>query len=385
MQKNDRTIRSLAALAGASSSRVLNLAAVALENAANPNHADAPMFDSTIINRSIILKHRLRADELDLFTPRRAVATKIIIPFERTDLKAGGRSFFVGQRGFEELLREAGNYGERLSMKRDLDVLRLMDSIPSLDPFLLREHLRSNDVRPNACYFAISAADQERMYEYTAREVRRLTSLAVDGKLSARDPSTGKVVAALLSAEVSDKLEPLRATLKLAANEFTEGVFSWRGFLYYKWSLEEFWPHVLRVLRDIRSIRPIGSLNADDAAFLSNKKQALILGVQSNSNDVRRVLGIYDQAYGRLIDQQDPKLFRDFLLNAPTLFFELGEKIGAISHITSFWRYRFPDGAPRLADVEELMMIFQDFAASFPLGGQTDIPQGREWSKAAVA
>jgi hypothetical protein len=33
-------------------------------------------------------------------------------------------------------------------MKRDLHLLRLIDKVPSLDPFLLREHLRSNDIRP---------------------------------------------------------------------------------------------------------------------------------------------------------------------------------------------------------------------------------------------
>ena len=28
------------------------------------------------------------------------------------------------------------------------------------------------------------------------------------------------------------------------------------------------------------------------------------------------------------------------------MFLELGEKLGSISHIVSFWRYRFPPGGP---------------------------------------
>jgi hypothetical protein len=35
-----------------------------------------------------------------------------------------------------------------------------------------------------------------------------------------------------------------------------------------------------------------------------------------------------------------------------------------MSHITSFWNYRFPVGAPRTADAEELVAIFQDFTKS---------------------
>ena len=54
----------------------------------------------------------------------RAVATKVIVPFEKADLRSGGKSFMVGQRGFEELAREVGNYGESRSAERDLKVLR---------------------------------------------------------------------------------------------------------------------------------------------------------------------------------------------------------------------------------------------------------------------
>jgi hypothetical protein len=39
--------------------------------------------------------------------------------------------------------------------------------------------------------------------------------------------------------------------------------------------------------------------------------------------------------------------------------------MGGISHIVTFWRYRFPPGAPAVIDAEELSIIFQDFAAGF--------------------
>ncbi|HKX36479.1 MAG TPA: hypothetical protein VJM79_07420, partial [Rhizorhapis sp.] len=53
---------------------------------------------------------------------------------------------------------------------------------------------------------------------------------------------------------------------------------------------------------------------------------------------------------------------REFLLGAPKLFLDIGDRMGAISHITSFWNYRFPVGAPRSAYVDELIAIFQDFS-----------------------
>lgn len=368
----DRSIRSLSGLGTASSSRVLNLAAISIAQVDNPLHQSAPFFESPIMNSAIILKHRLRADESYLFPEPHAVATKIIIPFEKSDLKVGGRSFFVGQRGYLESLREVGNYKSGIAMKRDLDLLMLVDTVPSLDPFLLREFLRSHDIAPDACYFEISAADQARMYAYATSEVQRLTNMAVPMKGSARTASTAKIISALLSSEVGEKLEPLRATLRLDAEEFREGIFSWRGFLYYKWTMGELRPQILKVMRDLNSIRVVGKADAEQLGYLNQTKRAIVTAVKNNADEVNRVLEIYSSAYDSLIEQQDPKTFRDFLLNAPPLFLEMGEKMGAISHITSFWHYRFPAGAPKAADVDELTTIFRDFSSSVGVRGGRD-------------
>ena len=122
----DRSVRRLSALSTASSSRVLNLVAIAQANAENEGHRKAPLFVSPAFNHSLILKHRLRADEVDLFATRRALATKIIIPFERSDLKFGGRSLFVGQKGFDDLVQEVGNYRDQGDVKRDMDMMRMI-------------------------------------------------------------------------------------------------------------------------------------------------------------------------------------------------------------------------------------------------------------------
>jgi hypothetical protein len=53
--------------------------------------------------------------------------------------------------------------------------------------------------------------------------------------------------------------------------------------------------------------------------------------------------------------------FRDFLLKSPEMFITLGERTGMVSHIASFWRYRFPKGRPLKVELDELFDILQDF------------------------
>ena len=64
-----------------------------------------------------------------------------------------------------------------------------------------------------------------------------------------------------------------------------------------------------------------------------------------------------------LIDGK-PQVFRDFLLDAPAMFCELGERLGAVSHIVSFWNFRFPKGQPSAISAPELADILSDFEDS---------------------
>lgn len=358
----DRTFRSLLGLHSAPTSRALNLLAIGKLHADNPEFQANPLFSSPVFNNAIIVKHRLRADEVDLFLTPRAITTKVIVAFEKNDLRSGGKSFMVGQKNYEDMAREVGNYGQSRNAERDLKVMQLIDGIPSLDPFLLREHLRCHQVTPDTHYFEIADSDQRLMFDYTARQIRRLTDMAGGDQKS--EAST-RMVHALLSSEVDEKLEPLRTTLQLGEAEFREGVFSWRGFIYYKWSLEKFWPSLIKSLKQLKVIKYTGAADHEQKAFITKTREAIILGAKRCSDEIRKTLSVYDNAYDSLISQHDAKQFRDFLLNAPSMFLEIGEKMGTLSHISSFWSYRFPDNASRMVDADELTAILEDFSKSF--------------------
>ncbi len=357
----DRIVRFLCSLDSASTSRVLNLRHIARLNAADPEHGQRPLFLSPVINTSFIIKHRLRPDETYMFGHVRSAATKIIVPVDPSDLRAGGRSIFIDQRGFVESLRDAGHYSNE-NLERDIGVLRLLDAIPSLDPFLLREHLRANNIDVGACYFAISAADQERMHQFVTKEMSGLVKLASGDD---DDGSTGRMVSAMLSGQADEKLEPLRMTLGLSAEDFREGAFGWRGLLYYKWAMQDFWPNVMGVLREIKEIIPHGAISDQQRAYLVNAKRQIIEMVRDNNQNISKVLDVYDDSFSELVASNSPTTFRAFLLSASPMFLDLGEKLGAISHIASFWRHRFPNGQPVLIDAEELSIIFLDFTSGF--------------------
>ena len=80
--------------------------------------------------------------------------------------------------------------------------------------------------------------------------------------------------------------------------------------------------------------------------------------------NVWKTLKVYDDAYAELTREGKPDAFRNFLQTAPSLFHELGERLGGVQHILTFWRYRFPQQAVVRVSVDELMDIFMDFEST---------------------
>ncbi len=364
---SDRTYRSLRGLEKtASTSRVLNLAALSARNAKNPDHERKPFFVAASLNGAVIVRHRLREQEREAFDRSRFTATKLIIPFERSDLGLGGRSVFVSERGWLDAFEELR--GEAPDLQRDVAVLEAIDEMPSLDPFLLREHLRRRGFDISASHFEISAPDLARMQRFVGSEIAKLIELAY--RDTETEGNTTRLVEALLSSRTDERLEPLRLTLRLERENYKEGIFAWKGFLYYKWVLNSLWANLRDVFGELGRVKVIGPIDSETAAELEALKQRLRQKMERQVKSVMSHLGIYDEVFSQLTVDGNAVAFRDFLLKSPEMFLSLGEGCGLVSHIATYWRYQFPRGRPLSANVMQLMDVLQDFEMS--LGSETD-------------
>ncbi|HUO21883.1 MAG TPA: hypothetical protein VMU59_05140 [Caulobacteraceae bacterium] len=360
---SDRTVRTLEHLdQSASTARVLNLYNVRRTKSSDPDYLAKPLFQNPALNSCIILKHRLRHNELEEFTTPRQNATKVLVPLHHSDLRMGARYVFVGQRNFEAALHQA--FGIQINAEsRDLKVLAILDESPTLDPFVLREKLRLHGIDPALCYFDLSAADTRRIFAFAQTEIEPLVRMSAQGAKDALGQAA-KLTRKILADSADADLDPLRRTLQLDPQQFQEGVFCWKAFLYYKWQLADLLPRVNPVLQEIKTVRPRGPADPETKLYLSNTREVLHKALMAACRQVRDTLSVYDNAYHQLTANSDPSAFRQFLLKAPELFNELGERLGAVEHLVSFWRFRFPVGKPPMVTPDDLADLFQDFEAS---------------------
>ncbi len=371
-QANNRDVRNLANLGEtASTSRVLNLSQIYLQSAREKEYQMRPFFRDSQLNKCILVKHTLRANERDLFARSKRTATKVILPFDPMDLKLGGRSIFVNQTGFDAFCRAYFNIDDVMA-NADVQILRLLDQLPSLDPFLVREHLGRNGFKPGACYLKISPFDVQRMVGFANAEIERLVVTAFGDGFSGE--AGVKLAGKILADELDMELAPLRRVLRMSEDEFSDGIFSWRGFLYFKWRHLELQEEMRKVLEGLASYQPVGSADEALKEYLREVRPRLARKIVNAIQGVGRTLNVYDQAYHALVQGENAGPFRRFLLDGPGLFFELGENIGILSHIGSFWQYRMSQAMneKRLTPTEysDILMDFEDSLSV--VGGEED-------------
>lgn len=361
MATHDPTVRRLTALEKtASSGRVLNLLAIHRRMARNGSYPGQPFFENRKLDSAIILKHRIRPNEVELFVDPPVVATKVIVPLDFQDLRLGGRYFFLDQYDFEEAAHHT--IGDRLQAgTRDRQILDILGDLPSLDPFLVREHLNRHGFRPSADYFSIAPSDISAMQAFVRREISGLMKMGGQGNAETGSLETEKLVRKLLSANVDEELEPLRHVLRLSENDYNDGLFAWRGFLYYKWVLDQLSSDLklaIATLNSVRTLEPAGSevgIEVRQAQIRVRRRMADIWQA------TRATLQIYEDAYAGMTEDQNAAAFRDFLLSAPTLFTQLGAQVGSLQSITGFVQNRFGIRERALIGASDLIALLRQF------------------------
>lgn len=369
-------IRSLSALENsASTARVLNLRKVFADFGDDDDYKKSPFFKNPSLNRCLILKHRLRGNERDDFTEFRNIATKLVLPIDVTDLKMGALYVFIGQKNFEKMLCNGLNKTE-LDLQRDLETLRTIDTIPTLDPFLLRETLDRAGIKPANCYFQITQADIIRMLAFVEAEIGALVRMSFGNDGNAEQASI--LTKKLLSNSGAADTEALRLTLHMDHIQYREGIFCWKAFLYYKWQLKDIMPKSARILSEIENVIPRGKATSEEKLQITDMRSNISRSFSKAVKSVSDTLSVYDNAYYMLTQKSDPQVFKSFLLSAPALFKALGERLGAVQHLLTFWRYRVSEGTRPQMDAEDLLDIFSDFENSLDVvnnQNESDIPQ----------
>jgi hypothetical protein len=325
---------------GGSTSRVIDLVSTREKFGDTPGWRRHPMFRNLRLNRSFVVKHTLRAWEREQLGGDRHSATKVIIPISDKDLDLGGHSIFVESCDFERML--ADHLGVRLDSADfvgDVTRLRALAALPSFDPYLLLEYFRRAGETIDPCYFHIADDELARISEFTAAQIDALVRKAMGGATDAATMAKSRRLAKVLfEDENSEQLRVLRDALRMTEAEYRDGVFGWKGTLYYSWRAKECYAELVAFMNDLKGLRVTG-LSAEDRAEMRTMIASILQLSLGRWNRLKAKLDAYQTEFEHFVNRGDPAALKSFMTKAPELFVEMGEDIGRLQHVASYWKF----------------------------------------------
>ena len=350
---------------GGSTSRVIDLVSTREKFSDTAGWARDPMFRNMRLNRGFVVKHTLRAWEREQLGGDRHSATKVIIPISDKDLDLGGHSIFVESAEFERQLADhLGLRPDSADFVADIARLRALASLPSFDPYLLLEYFRRAGERIDPCYFRIADDELARISEFTAAQIDLLVRKAVGGAGDAATMAKSRRLAKVLfEDENSDQLRVLRDALRMTEAEYRDGVFGWKGTLYYSWRAKECYAELVAFMNDLKSLRVTG-LSAEDRSEMRTMTASILQLALGRWNRLQAKLDAYQGEFEQFVSRGDPAALKAFMSRAPELFVEMGEDIGRLQHVASYWKFWTKGRRVQTLSGMEAFDLLPDFEAA---------------------
>ncbi|HAT35595.1 MAG TPA: hypothetical protein DCS82_07760 [Rhodospirillaceae bacterium] len=355
-----------------SSPRILNVNLITSNLKREKGEELNRFFHHNVLNQLIIIKHRLRPGEEEYFTSTRYSATKIFLPYNPGDLRDGGKFAFLGEDDITEKMKfeftiDIDDHDDKF--RADIKLLEIVESLPSLDPFLLKtsiERLNASndqfDIEIDEGYFEVSLGDYEKIRSFVTDEFVPLAEAAF-GK-SAKTPDRARQIADKMWTGTDHSfLMPICLLLDIKGDSVTDILFSWKGVLYYKFIATSIEKRMMEMLKGLRVMVPSGVQDLNQKDYLDELRNDLINSFIEMMKVIKKQITAYDRIYKEeFITKHNGAALKELLENAPSLFGSLGASIGSVSHACSYWEYQYAKAGVLRCAVDEYIAMIEDFS-----------------------
>ena len=281
-------------------------------------------------------------DQLQSKKPR-PIETGLYVPYDVKDPARGGYAIYLRQANYAHALRElmGVDVEDNPHFANDVDILNMIDELPSLDPFLMKESFGLAGFKVSPKYFEISPKEEREIRELIQDKILPIvgTALGVRSRLDLINKSKGFLES------IWDPTLP-EASLFVSAFGISTGdaasVFgAWKGITYYQYAFQRNREKLALVFSWMGSELSVPIDIQQNRAYAEQQRMYKHSVVTRMKEMVRELGGIfreYESCYSEFLDRANPKPFREFLLSANQIYWLLGYCTTAIVHICTCFR-----------------------------------------------
>lgn len=317
-------------------------------------HPIGRMFQNEALNRAMFFK--VMEQITSLHHTVSIVQTLIYFPYNLDNVYEGGDSILFDDPNFHRLMQvktalDTRSRQGQIDYVMDLEIIEMIHSLPSLDPFLFKSRAEQLDlidrIHPN--YFNISDAEWERIRAPIRRKILQLVRSAFEGHIGSQisaaqlDKLAGRFLEKIWEAKDVSGVEPFVKALNIAPDKAPELFFAWKAVCFYQSKFESRQKELKEFfawIGDDAMVRP-----TDVMRLPKSERDRIELNLTELRNRIRysyqkivTILRTYEDSYQRFVVRHEPQHFRDFLASADDHYQEIAACLSAATHAADIWR-----------------------------------------------
>ncbi len=307
-------------------------------------HPDAQLFfKCRPLNNLVLIK------DTDPQSRGAAIGTKLYFPFNENDIYEGGRTIFVHNKYLEQGLIDHFGEGDLppASLDQDMRVLRILDKLPSLDPFLLKDVFINEKIDMNPAYFEVEKILWDKIESYILKGFEPLAKAAFPDALSS-DEVARKLIEKIWEGRDLEALHPLILAFRLSEGKELETFAAWKGINFYGFEYERGLPKMKELAKWLAELQvPVAAGSVQERNEIKAMIDTIISRLKGEKQAAEDVLKEYQNSYDKMFKFQTGSAdFLKFLQNSSKHYWTIGNSLGKIGHATYCWDStadRYPD------------------------------------------
>ncbi len=195
------------------------------------------LFKTSALNQVIFVKETRPSHTVAQYQPENPVGTKLYIPYNSERIYDGGKSVFIDDPEIERILKHHAGLDLRNGSEeanQDLYLIRMLDEIPSLDPFLVKDKFEIEGITANEIYFEIPETEWNSIRLHVSEKLKPIITFAFHDSEALERRRTSSLLDKLWNTKDIQALMPIIKAFGLPEDE-ASGIFSaWKGIMYYE-------------------------------------------------------------------------------------------------------------------------------------------------------
>jgi hypothetical protein len=312
----------------------------------------------------------VRENERYLLSRYKPVTTKIILPIDPDDLSLGGASFMLSERMAGRILEDKlglKRKSEEPRVVRDLKLLEILDSLATLDPFIVRERFAVDGYKLPEAFSAFQLQGDGQLNHYMKAQLLPLVRLALGGarNVAADEQAIERLAEEMFTIGHGDKVDLLRQALKISSDQWPAALYTWKAALFYEYRVRNFEPRFRRFMESVQKVKIYGfSIQAPAEIVLPMRFELISRAIRTKSK-LDNLLATFNQAYRKdLIGDGTPEAFRDYLISLQDKLYDFGVVNGVLEQIVGYWEYWFLSRGVASVPADFFMNIARDLLTS---------------------